>query len=60
MSGDEFPDYEDLERWIRDCPGTWVGGLLRAVIVRAVRFPFFANDNALRRFVEKSIAAARE
>lgn len=56
----EMPDYEELTGWIQRMPLTWVGGLLSAIIHRAVLGPFFRDDTALLLFVKRSIDKTRD
>lgn len=57
---DELPDFEVINSWIQRCAVTWLGGLLTQVVHRCVTEPFFANDEALRKYINRVIDLAND
>jgi hypothetical protein len=52
-------DYDSLVRTVQTMPKTWIGGLLAEIVERAVKEPFFRDDQALCEFVARAVARAR-
>lgn len=50
--GDDFPDYEQLEAWIRQAPQTFLPAMLAATIESCIRKNVF-KEGGMEIFVER-------
>lgn len=56
----EMPMHDELTGWISRMPRTWLGSVLRAVVARMAKEPFFKDDETLHRYIDNCLAAARD